>query len=104
MSQNETETPFGARFLDEYRRLGGGVGPLGYGLIQEIRNGDREALIRALRSAHPLSTTYATIQLIRIIESPEALALELIRARQAAAAGGATVGLFSLFAMIAALS
>ena len=83
---DQGEPTFGARFLDEYRRLGGSLVPLEYAVLQEIRRSDREGLIRALRAAQPMSTSYATIQRIRTVATPEELALDLIRARQAAAA------------------
>lgn len=79
--------PFGARYLAEYRRLGGNLSAFSFAEVQELKACDREGLVRALRRAQPL-TPWAAIQRIRSAESPEQLAREVsqeLRAQAAAA-------------------
>ena len=92
------EPTFGERFLAELRRLGGSFSGFSYAEIQAIKGCDREGLVEALRAAMPL-ISYAALQRIRTVESPEQLARDL-RQQQAAQAAAAAVGLFAMFTMI----
>lgn len=83
-----SEPTFGARFLAEYKQRGGPLSAFSYAELQEIKRCDREGLVKALRAAQPM-TSWAAIQRIRSIETPEELAAELWRQRQAAAASSA---------------
>jgi len=103
MSANTDETAaagptFGLRFLDEYKRLGGGLTAFSYEEIQAFKGCDREGLVSALREAQPL-ISYAAIQRIRTVESPEQLARDM-RQQQQVQTAAAMVGLFAMFAMI----
>jgi hypothetical protein len=73
---------FGARFLEEWKRLGGPLSAWSWGEIQELRACDREGLVRALRRNGP-KLEYAAIQRIRRVESPEELAHQLWTLAQA---------------------
>jgi hypothetical protein len=79
----EQGATFGARFLEEWQRLGGPLSVWSYAEIQELRASDREGMAAALRRHQPL-TTYAALQRIRLVESPEALARVLFAQAQAA--------------------
>jgi hypothetical protein len=96
------EPTFGARFLAEYKRMGGGLVGFSYSEIQAVKACDREQLVTTLRKALPL-ISYAAIQRIRTVETPEQLARDL-RQEQQVAAAAAPVGLFAMFAIFAALS
>jgi hypothetical protein len=58
---------FGARFLEEWERLGGPLSAWSYAEIQELRASDREGLVRCIRAHQPL-TTYAAAQRISTAE------------------------------------
>ena len=73
---------YGARFLDEWKRLGGPLSAWSYREIQELRACDREGMVRALRSNGP-TLEYAAIQRIRQVESPEELARQMLALAQA---------------------
>lgn len=75
---------FGARFLNEWKRLGGPLSAWNYEEIQELRGAEREGLIAALRKHQPL-TSYAALQRIRSAEDPESLARDALQQAQAAA-------------------
>ena len=89
---------FGQRFLDEYKSLGGSLTAFSYEEIQAFKGCDREGLVSALREAQPL-ISYAAIQRIRTVESPEQLARDL-RQQQQIQAAATSLGLFAMFAMM----
>lgn len=68
---------FGARFLEEWKRVGGPLSNWTYAEIQELRGCDREGMAATLRRQHPL-TSHAAVVRIRNAESPEALAREML--------------------------
>ncbi|HEX6245627.1 MAG TPA: hypothetical protein VFZ61_32105 [Polyangiales bacterium] len=74
---SDPEPTFGARFLAEWKRLGGPLSNWSYAEIQELRGLEREAMVEAVRRHHPL-TPRAALQHIRSAESPEALAREML--------------------------
>jgi hypothetical protein len=78
------EPTFGARFLEEWKRLGGPFSNWSYAEIQELRTLDREALVAAVVRHHPL-TPRAVLQRIRTAESPEMLAREVLHQSELAA-------------------
>jgi hypothetical protein len=89
---NEKEpATFGARFLAEYRRLGGGFGELDYRTIQELKRCDREAFVAVVRRSRSTLWNYSLLQLAKSLE-PEELAL-ILRDRQELAARAATAHL-----------
>jgi len=81
---DDSDPTFGARFLEEWKRLGGPLAGWTYAEIQDLRDCDREGLAQALRRRHPL-TPHAALARIRGAESPESLARELLLQAQAAA-------------------
>jgi ABC-type branched-subunit amino acid transport system substrate-binding protein len=92
------EESFGARFLEEYKRLGGSLTAWSYAEVQALKAADREGLVRVLREATP-HISYAALQRIRSVDSPEQLARDL-RQQQQVQAAAAAVGLFAMFAMM----
>ncbi|HVS18835.1 MAG TPA: hypothetical protein VMT18_09575 [Planctomycetota bacterium] len=79
-----TEPTFGARFLEEWKRLGGPLSNWSYAEIQELRTLEREAMVAAVARRHPL-TPRAVLLRIRTAESPELLAREVLHQSQLAA-------------------
>ncbi len=75
---------FGGRFVAELQRLSGTQAIFRYKVIQDLRRSDRERMIRVLRQEAALATSYAAIQRIRQVESPEQLARELWEQRRSA--------------------
>jgi hypothetical protein len=78
---------FGARFLEEWKRLGGPLSNWTYSEIQELRSCDREGMAAALKRHHPL-TSHAAVVRIRTTESPEVLAREMLLQAQVSAQTG----------------
>ncbi len=96
----DDEPSFGARFLDEYKRLGGKMLPFEYATLQELRRADREGLIRTLRTTQNPPMSHATIQRIRSVEAPQDLARDLLRVGSAKEAAIEAGGLLALLAML----
>jgi len=94
----EPTQTFGARFLEEWKRLGGPLSSWTYKEVQELRACEREDMAEILRRHSPM-IGYAALQRIRNVESPEQLARELLFRFQAQAANTAT-----MWMMIAMLS
>jgi len=92
------DPPFGQRFIDAYRRLGGSLSAFTYAEVQELKACDREALIHAVRRAQPMAT-YAALQRIRTAESPEQLAREVLL-EQRLQANASNWGIFVLLAAL----
>lgn len=84
------ERTFGARFLEEWKRLGGPLSNWNYEEVQELRACEREDMAEILRRHNP-TIGYAALQRIRSVESPELLARELFFRFQAQAANTATM-------------
>jgi hypothetical protein len=82
--------PFGARFLAEFRTLGGTVGRWKHATVMALEQADREEFLLRLRQARP-TPSYVTLQ-AGLSDEPEALAKRVIeeeRARAAASDGSA---------------
>jgi len=75
-----SDRPFGARFLEHLRSLGGSLGSLRYADLQRIKRADRTGMIRILEQRHSL-IPHALLQAIRELE-PEEVAEGLHRDRQ----------------------
>ncbi len=87
----DTDEPtFGARFLDEWKSLGGPLSRFSYAEIQELRVCDREGMIEALRRQSSM-VEHRTIRRIREVESPEQLARETLSQLQTQAAAGTSM-------------
>jgi hypothetical protein len=84
--------PFGARFLAEFRSLGGTVGRWKHATIMVLERADREEMLLRLRQAHP-TPSFVTLQ-AGLLAEPEVLAklvIEEERARAAAVDGSASL-------------
>lgn len=86
------EPTFGARFLEEWKRLGGPLSNWTWAEIQELRASDQEGVAAALR-AHQPHISYAALQRVRTAESPELLARDALTRLQIAASSSAGVWL-----------
>lgn len=93
--ETQSEPAFGARFLDEWKSLGGPLSRFSYDEIQELRACDREGMIESLRR-HNSMVEYRTLQRIRAVESPEQLAREMFASYQVAA----TTSAWMMFALL----
>jgi ABC-type branched-subunit amino acid transport system substrate-binding protein len=98
----EDQRTFGQRFLDEYKRLGGSLTAWSYAEIQALKAADREGLARTLKEAQPL-ISYAALQRIRTVETPEQLARDVRQQQQVEAAAVGSMGMFAMFAMLMAI-
>ena len=83
------DLPYGARFLDAWKRYSGTLSSFGYADIQRMKSADREAFIKILRERNSM-LPYATIQLLRECDPEEAARALHLRAMQSAQAGHLT--------------
>lgn len=81
-TDDDTADTFGARFVAEWKRLGGPLANWSYAELQELRGCDREGMARALKRHHPM-THHAALVRIRTAESPETLARDMLLQAQA---------------------
>jgi hypothetical protein len=92
---DDSEAGFGARFLEEWKRLGGPLAGWSYAEIQELRGCDQEGMARALRRNQPRAD-YAAIQRVRGAPSPEHLARTLLAEAQTQAQASAAATMWLL--------
>ncbi len=76
------DLPYGARFLQAWKRYSGSLGSFAYADIQRMKAADCEAFIAVLRERSSM-LPYATIQLLRECEPEEAARVMFTQAQQA---------------------